>query len=130
MSARGGSASGGKIAVIKTGGKQYKVKEGQVLKIEKLGVKDGENVYPVKSGQKAGAEQFHRVKFDTLLIADEDGAKFNIGKPSLGEKVEGKVLESGKGKKVSVIKFKSKVRYKKNVGHRQPFTKVEIVSIS
>ncbi len=102
-----------KIAVIKTGGKQYKVKEGQVLKIEKINVKDGENV-----------------KFDTLLIADEDGAKFDIGKPSLGEKVEGKVLEQGRSKKISVIKFKRKVRYKRNVGHRQPFTKVEIVSIT
>lgn len=102
-----------KIAVIKTGGKQYKVKESQVLKIEKLSVKDGENI-----------------KFNTLLIADEDGNKVDIGRPSLGEKVEGKVLESDKGKKISVIKFKSKVRYKRNVGHRQPFTKVEIVAIA
>lgn len=102
-----------KIAVIKTGGKQYKVKERQVLKIEKLSAVAGE-----------------MVKFNTLLVADDDGGKVDIGKPSLGEKVEGKILESGKGKKISVIKFKSKVRYKRNVGHRQPFTKVEIVNIS
>ena len=100
-----------KIAVIKTGGKQYKVQGGQVLKVEKLEVKEGE-----------------KIKFDTLLLADGD--KVEVGKPSLGEKVEGKIIEHGKGKKVSVIKFKNKVRYRKNVGHRQPFTKVEIVSIA
>jgi large subunit ribosomal protein L21 len=102
-----------RIAVIKTGGKQYKVKQGQILKIEKLGAGAGETV-----------------KFNTLLIADDEGGNIEIGKPSLGEKVEGKVLESGKGKKISVIKFKSKVRYKRNVGHRQQFTKVEIAAIS
>jgi large subunit ribosomal protein L21 len=100
-----------KIAVIKTGGKQYKVKEKEILKVEKL---------PVEAGGK--------IKFDTLLVADGDNV--TIGKPSLGEKTEGKILEHGKGKKVSVIKFKNKVRYRKNVGHRQPYTKVEIVSIA
>ncbi|MBI4812079.1 50S ribosomal protein L21 [Candidatus Falkowbacteria bacterium] len=99
-----------KLAIIKTGGKQYKIKEKEVLKVEKL---------PVEAGGK--------IKFNTLLVTDDDNV--NIGKPSLGEKVEGKILEHGKGKKVSVIKYKSKVRYRKNVGHRQPFTKVEIVSI-
>lgn len=102
-----------KIAIIKTGGKQYKVKEKEVLKVEKL---------PAEIGGK--------IKFDTLLVATEDGKEVKLGKPSLGEKVEGKVIEHGKGKKVSVIKFKSKVRYRKNVGHRQPFTKVEIVAIA
>lgn len=102
-----------KIAVIKTGGKQYKVKEGQVLKIEKL-----------------TAEKDAKIKFETLLVASEDGKELDLGKPSLGEKVEGKVLETAKGKKVSVVKFKNKVRYKKNVGHRQTYTKVEITSIA
>jgi large subunit ribosomal protein L21 len=102
-----------KIAVIKTGGKQYKVKEGQVLKFEKLEVENGA-----------------KIKFNTLLIANDDGNEINLGKPSLGEKVEGKILEQGKGKKISVIKFKNKVRYRKNVGHRQPFTKVEITAIA
>lgn len=100
-----------KIAVIKTGGKQYKVSAGQVLKIEKLEIEDGKNV-----------------KFDTLLIAD--GEKVEIGKPSLGEKVEAKVLETGKAKKIAVVKFKNKTRYTRNVGHRQPFTKVEIAKIA
>lgn len=100
-----------KLAIIKTGGKQYKVGKGQTLNVEKLNLKVGENV-----------------KFETLLTYD--GQDLNLGKPSLGEKVEGKVIEHGKGKKVSVIKYKRKTRYRKNVGHRQPFTKVEITSIA
>jgi len=100
-----------KIAVIKTGGKQYKVAPGQNLKIEKI---DGE----------AGAA----LKFQTLLVAEEENIR--LGKPSLGEIVEGKILEQGKGKKISVVKFKNKTRYKRNVGHRQPFTKVEITKIA
>ena len=100
-----------KFAVIKTGGKQYKISAGQTLKIEKLETENGKTV-----------------KFDTLLIAD--GEKVEIGKPSLGEKVEAKVLETGKGEKVQVVKFKNKTRYTRNVGHRQPFTKVEITKIA
>ena len=100
------------IAIIKTGGKQYKVKEGQTLKVEKL-----------------EAEVNDKIKFDTLLIADTDGKSINIGKPSLGEKVEAKVVEAGKGKKVTVVKYKNKTRYKKTTGHRQPFTKVLVEKI-
>lgn len=102
-----------KIAIIKTGGKQYKVKEGQVLKIEKL-----------------EAEKDAAVKFDTLLVAEADGSSVEVGKPTLGEKVQGKVIETAKDKKVSVIKFKSKTRYHRNVGHRQTLTKVEITKIA
>lgn len=102
-----------KIAVIKTGGKQYKVKEGQYLKVEKI--------------EKAVGQP---VKFDTLLIADSQGDGLTLGKPSLGDKVEGKILEQGKDQKVQVIKYKSKTRYKKNVGHRQRYTKVEITKIA
>lgn len=102
-----------KIAIIKTGGKQYKVQEGQDFKFEKL---DGE----------VGQE----IKFETLLTGSADGAELNIGKPSLGEKVSGKILETGKGDKVTVIKYKNKTRYKKTVGHRQMFTKVQITSIA
>ena len=100
-----------KIAVIKTGGKQYKVSQGQNLKIEKI---DGENGTVIK--------------FPTLLVAEEENAR--LGQPELGELVEGKILEQGRGKKIHVIKFKNKTRYKKNVGHRQPYTKVEITKIS
>ncbi|MFA6194744.1 MAG: 50S ribosomal protein L21 [Patescibacteria group bacterium] len=100
-----------KIAVIKTGGKQYKVKEGDTIKVEKL---DAEN------GQK--------VKLDTLLIID--GEKLELGQPSLGEKVEAEVLETAKGKKVTVVKYKNKTRYKKTVGHRQQFTALKVLKIS
>jgi large subunit ribosomal protein L21 len=99
-----------KVAIIKAGGKQYKVIQGQELKIEKLEKNQGD-----------------KVKFDTLLIADEKD--FDLGKPSLGEKVEAEVIEQGRADKVSVIKFKNKTRYTRNVGHRQPFTKVKITSI-
>ncbi|HAM88029.1 MAG: 50S ribosomal protein L21 [Candidatus Falkowbacteria bacterium GW2011_GWC2_38_22] len=101
-----------KIAVIKTGGKQYKVKEEQILLIEKL-----------------DAELNAKVNFETLLIASADGAELNLGKPSLGEKVEGIVIENLKDKKVSVIKYKNKTRYLRNKGHRQNYTKVKISKI-
>jgi large subunit ribosomal protein L21 len=100
-----------KIAIIKTGGKQYKVTDGQELKIEKLEKNLGD-----------------KVKFETLLIADEKDLQ--IGKPSLGEQVEGEVLAQDRADKVSVVKFKNKTRYTRNVGHRQPFTKVKINSIA
>lgn len=101
-----------KIAVIKTGGKQYKVKKGQTVKVEKLNTEVGK-----------------KIKFDTLMIATADGKEVNLGKPSLGKKVEGKVVEQGRDKKITVIKFKNKIRYLRNKGHRQAFTKVEITSI-
>lgn len=101
------------IAVIQTGGKQYKVKPGQVIKIEKL------------EGEKDS-----KVDFDTLMVASEDGATISFGAPSLGAKVAGKILESGKSKKVTVVKYKNKIRYLRTKGHRQPFTKVEITNIA
>jgi large subunit ribosomal protein L21 len=100
-----------KIAVIKTGGKQYKVSEGQVLPVEKL-----------------DAETGAKIKLDTLLIADGD--KVEIGEPSLGEKVEVEVVDSGKGKKVTVVKYKNKTRYKRTLGHRQDFTSIKINKIA
>jgi len=100
-----------KIAVIKAGGKQYKVAEGQSVKLEKI-------------DKEIGAE----VNLETLLVAS--GGDVEIGRPSLGEKVAAKIVEHGKGEKVNVVKFKNKVRYKRNIGHRQPFTKVEILKIN
>ncbi|MFH1233705.1 MAG: 50S ribosomal protein L21 [Patescibacteria group bacterium] len=100
-----------KTAIIKTGGKQYIVKEGQSIKVEKINSEIGQTI-----------------KFETLLMVD--GEKLDLGQPSLGEKVEGKILELGKGKKVNVIKFKNKTRYKRNIGHRQQFCKVEINKIA
>jgi len=101
-----------KFAVIKTGGKQYTVKEKDIVSIEKLTTEDG-----------------GKVVFDTLMTFDDKGT-IDLGTPSLGEKVEGKVISTAKTDKVSVIKFKNKTRYKRNVGHRQIKTKVEITKIA
>lgn len=101
-----------KIAVIKTGGKQYKVKDKQIVKVEKL---------PGEVGDK--------VKFNTLMVASIDGKELNLGKPDLGQKVEGKIMEQGRNKKIKVVKYKRKTRYKRTIGHRQMFTKVEITKI-
>ncbi|MEA3272095.1 MAG: 50S ribosomal protein L21 [Patescibacteria group bacterium] len=102
------------LVVIKTGGKQYKVKEGDTLKIEKIAGKEGDEV-----------------KFDeVLLVSDDEAKKVNVGTPLVeGVEVSAKILEQGRAKKVSVVKYKPKTRYRRNVGHRQPFTKVEIISI-
>lgn len=102
-----------KIAIIKTGGKQYKVKEGQSIKIEKLDLKQGD-----------------KIKFETLMISDIDGKELKLGDPILKEKVEGNIIEQGRNKKVTVVKYKNKTRYKRTIGHKQPYSKVEIVSIA
>ncbi|MFP4022479.1 MAG: 50S ribosomal protein L21 [Candidatus Paceibacterota bacterium] len=102
------------FAVIETGGKQYKVSEGDVISIEKL---EGEH----SEGDK--------VVFDTVLLVD-DGASVNVGEPYVkGSKVTAEFLEEGRGKKVSVTKFRSKSRYFRRKGHRQPYNKLKIVSI-
>ncbi|OGY46437.1 MAG: 50S ribosomal protein L21 [Candidatus Buchananbacteria bacterium RIFCSPHIGHO2_01_FULL_44_11] len=100
------------LAVIKTGGKQYLVKPGDKIKIEKL------------TGQVGDM-----VKFDTMLTTDETGQKIEIGKPFLKTQVTGKILKQARADKVMVIKFKSKVRYRRKVGHRQHYTQVQIESI-
>lgn len=98
-------------AIIKTGGKQYKVAPGDVLSVEKL---DAE----------VGAE----VRFDALMTVDGDAVV--VGKPVVeGSDVVAKVVEHGKGGKVVVFKYKPKKDYKKTQGHRQPYTKIEIVSV-
>ncbi len=100
-------------AVIVTGGKQYTVAEGDVLYIEKL-----------------EAEAEATVKFDQVLaVLDGDNSK--IGAPVVeGAVVEAKVVKNGKGKKIDVIKYKPKKGEKKHIGHRQPYTKVEITKIA
>ena len=98
-------------AIIQTGGKQYKVEVGNQIMVEKL-------------ESDVNAE----VSFETLLVADDSGVK--VGKPVLsGVVVRGKVLEHGKGKKVVVFKYKPKKDTRTKRGHRQPHTKVEILSI-
>ncbi len=99
-------------AVIETGGKQYKVQEGDVVFIEKLNV-----------------EAESTVTFDKVLIAGGDEVK--IGAPYVdGASVEATVLKNGKSKKIIVYKYKSKKGYHKKQGHRQPYTKVEIKKIN
>src|SRR3989338_10023329 len=100
------------LAVIKTGGKQYLVKPGDKIKIEKL------------TGQVGDM-----VKFDTMLTTDETGQKIEIGKPFLKTQVTGKILKQARADKVIVIKFKSKVRYRRKVGHPQHYSQVQIESI-
>jgi large subunit ribosomal protein L21 len=98
-------------AVIATGGKQYIVKTGQVLKVEKLLAKEGETIV------------FDKV----LLTAGDDGANVQVGTPTLaGVSIKAQVVKQGKHKTVRVEKFKRKVRYHKVHGQRQRFTEVKI----
>ena len=98
-------------AVIETGGKQYRVKEGDVIVVEKLKAEVGE-----------------KVEFDRVLCLGE-GDKVTIGQPYLDSAVTGQIVENGKGEKVIIFKYKSKKDYRKKQGHRQPFSKVEILSL-
>ena len=93
-------------AVIVTGGKQYKVSEGDTIYVEKLNAEDGAEV-----------------SFETLMTGDE--GKVSIGKGN----VTGKVVKTGKQKKILVFKFKAKKNYRRRQGHRQPYTKVVIEKI-
>ena len=98
-------------AIIATGGKQYKVSEGDVIKVEKL-----------------DAEVGAKVTFDNVLLVGGDTVK--VGTPTVdGAKVEASVVSEGKGKKVIVYKYKRKTGYHKKNGHRQLFTQVKIDSI-
>lgn len=98
-------------AIIKTGGKQYKVAQGDVISIEKLDSEIGD-----------------QVSFDVLMLVD--GANVTVGKPTIdGSSVVAKVVEHGKGDKVIIFKMKAKKNYRKSQGHRQPFTKVEVLSV-
>ncbi|PIT90268.1 MAG: 50S ribosomal protein L21 [Candidatus Komeilibacteria bacterium CG10_big_fil_rev_8_21_14_0_10_41_13] len=101
-----------KFAVIKTGGKQYKVAEKSKVKVEKLQLEAGSNI-----------------EFDQVLLV-ADGDKVELGTPILKTKVTAKVLSQGRASKVKVEKYKPKVRYHKVYGHRQPFTEVEITKIA
>jgi large subunit ribosomal protein L21 len=100
-----------KIAVIATGGKQYLVKDGSVITVEKLpgDLKEGDSV-----------------TFDKVLLTD-DGSAVTVGAPNVsGASIKASVVSVGKGKKVQVVRYKAKSRYLKRRGHRQPFTKVKV----
>lgn len=99
-------------AVIVTGGKQYKVSEGDILFIEKLNADEGTSV-----------------KFDKVLMIT-DGDKITMGTPYVsGATVEAKVEKNGKSKKIRVFKYKAKKNERKRIGHRQPYTKVTVSAI-
>ena len=98
-------------AIIATGGKQYRVSEGDVIYIEKI-----------------DAQVDSTVSFDVLLVGNEGDVK--IGTPVVeGVKAEGKVVGQVRGEKIIVFKYKSKKNYRRKQGHRQPYTKVEITKI-
>ncbi len=100
-----------KLAVIRTGGKQYLVTEGQTLSVEMLpGKADGD-----------------AVSFEALMV--DTGTDVSVGMPALSGSVTGKVIENGRGVKKIVVKYKAKSRYHKKRGHRQPFSKVAIEKI-
>ena len=98
-------------AIIATGGKQYKVAEGDIIKVEKLGVEAGETY-----------------TFENVIAVSNDGLK--VGSDVAGATVTASVLGDGKGKKVIVYKYKRKTGYHKKNGHRQLFTKVKIEKIN
>ena len=100
------------FAVIETGGKQYKVNEGDIIFVEKLDVNEGDTI------------TLDSVK----AISNCD--KFEVGTPNVaGAKVTAKVLKNGKNKKIYVMKYKAKKNEKKKIGHRQPYTKLQIATI-
>lgn len=99
-------------AVLVTGGKQYKVSEGDILYIEKLDAEEGK-----------------KVKFDQVLFVSGDD-KLTIGNPTVkGAEVQAKVLKTGKARKIMVFKYNAKKNYRKRQGHRQLYTKVQIEKI-
>lgn len=105
------------FAIIETGGKQYRVKKGDTIKIEKLKAPKGD----FKEGDS--------VTFDRVLLSDS-GTDTKLGSPMLaGVSVTGKIVTIGRGKKIDVMKYKAKSRYKKVRGHRQPFMTVSIEGI-
>ena len=98
-------------AVIKTGGKQYKVAQGDKVRVEKLAGNVGETV-----------------TFDQVLLVAGDALK--LGKPLVGgAKVEAKIVAQGRGRKLVVFKFRRRKNYRRHTGHRQPFTALEITNI-
>ncbi len=100
-------------AVIETGGKQYRVQEGDTLFIEKLSADEGEQVV-----------------FDKVIAVSKDDS-LNVGNPTVsGATVTAKILGHGKSKKIIVFKYKSKKHYRRKQGHRQPYTKVQIEKIN
>ena len=100
------------FAIVETGGKQYRVSEGDIIYVEKLDVEEG------------ATYTFDKV----LAFSGADG--FVVGTPTVDCKVTANVVKNGKGKKLHIMRYKSKKNEKKRIGHRQPYTKLQIVSIA
>ena len=102
------------LGIIKTGGKQYIVSPGKTLKVEKLGKNSGEEL----------------VFGEVLLVGNEDGTDVAVGKPFVtAAHVSGKVIAQKRSRKIKILKYKPKKRYRKRIGHRQPYSEVEITSV-
>lgn len=100
-------------AVIKTGGKQYRVAQGDKLRVEKLAGNVGETI-----------------TFDQVLLVGGEGATLKIGTPQLaGAAVEAKIIEQDRAKKIVIFKFRRRKNYRRKSGHRQPYTALEILGI-
>lgn len=99
-------------AIVESGGKQYRVAEGEVIDVEKLSVPEGE-----------------KVSLDRVLMV-ADGGDVRVGTPLVeGARVEATVLDHGKGRKIRIFKYKPKIRYRRRAGHRQPYTRLRIERI-
>jgi len=99
-------------AIIETGGKQYKVKQGDIIEVELLDAKES-------------------LTFDKVLFCSDGKDKIEIGTPYVkGAKVSAKVLGTGKDKKVTTFKYKNKINYHRTIGHRQPFIRLEIQAVN
>lgn len=98
-------------AIIETGGKQYKVKQGDIIEVELLDAK-------------------HSLTFDRVLLFSDENEKIEIGTPYVKDaKVSAKVLETGKDQKVTTFKYKNKINYHRTIGHRQPFIRLQIQEV-
>ena len=101
------------FAIFENGGKQYLAHVGERIKLEKIADKEVDDI----------------VEFDSVLLLS-DGTTATVGAPTLdGKKVSAKILEQGRDKKLHVIRFRPKSRYRRKLGHRQPYTLVEIISV-
>jgi large subunit ribosomal protein L21 len=104
-------------AVIATGGKQYRVQEGDTIKIERL------------NGDQGKAREGGDVEFDQVLLVGE-GENVKIGSPTVaGAKVSGEIVDVGRGEKLTIYKYRRRKGYRRKTGHRQPFTAVKITGI-
>jgi len=110
------STKSDKFAIIRSGNKQYKVKKGDIISVNRILVKN----QPLKKGET--------IEFDALFISDK--GKIKIGRPLIsGKKIKAKVITNYKNKKVAVVKFKPKKRYLRQRGYRADKTKIEITTI-